>query len=272
VGENLERAETIASLASEPRGKYFVGRTWLSFFARHGGFSGTMVWGEPSADDVHAWEAFADLRLSPLCAPHATLFDASRVGLLGPSAFGVLAKYAAKRTSGLGERITRLGIVHRGSFAGAVAAGFTKLVPVPFPVEVFTDVDAALEWLGCAQDAPLLAELARVHDELASTAPIVRQLGAYLRDHLDATPVSAARALAVSTRSLQRRLAENRTTFRRELDAARVREAQRLLLAPETSITEAALRVGLTSPQHLSTLFRRCGFESPSTWRARAFR
>jgi AraC-like DNA-binding protein len=62
---------------------------------------------------------------------------------------------------------------------------------------------------------------------------------------------------------LQRRLTEQKTSFRQELDVARVRLAQRLLLESETSVTEVAIQVGLTSPQHLSTLFRKLGHASP---------
>lgn len=145
----LERALSFEALSPDPRGKYFVGNTWLSFFAPHGRFSGTIVWGEPSKADVAAWEACADLRLSPVCEPHATIFDAHAVERLGPTAFGQLAKYATGHMSELGNSITKLAIVHTGTFAGAVAAGFTKLVPVPFPTEVFTDVASALAWLGC---------------------------------------------------------------------------------------------------------------------------
>ncbi len=265
----LERAETLASLAPDPRGKYFVGRTWLSFFAAHGGFSGTLVWGEPSPADVKEWTACADLRLSEACAPHATIFDAASIDRLSPSAFGALAQYASRNLAGLSARITRLGIVHRGGFAGAVAAGFTKIVPVPFPTEIFRDAAKALAWLGCERDAALVEELRRVRDETRALVPILRALSTFLQRQPQATPAEAARALALSTRSLQRRLKEQDTSFRRELDRARVHLAQRLLEDSEASVTEVALQVGLTSPQHLSTLFRRCGHENPSAWRAR---
>ena len=265
----LERAEALASLAPDPRGKYFVGRSWLSFFAAHGRFSGTIVWGEPSPEDVKEWTVCADLRLSAACAPHATLFDAYKVERLSPAAFGALAKYASSRIVGLEARITRVAVVHHGGFAGAVAAGFTKLVPIPFPAEIFRDVAKALSWLGCEEDAPLLEELGRAQSEARAVAPVVRELATFLQRHPRATPPEAARAMALSTRSLQRRLREQSTTFRRELDTARVLLAQRLLEDSETSITEVALQIGLTSPQHLSTLFHRCGHESPSAWRAR---
>src|SRR5690348_8549949 len=111
----LQRAETLEDLTVDPYGKYFVGRTWLSFFAPHGRFSGTIVWGEPTPDDVRAWESCADLRISPICGPHATLFDAHKVERLGPSTFGELARYASKNVDGFRDRITRLAIVHAGS-------------------------------------------------------------------------------------------------------------------------------------------------------------
>jgi AraC-like DNA-binding protein len=263
----MTRVETIDALASDPRGKFFVGQNWLSFFAPHGRFSGTIVWGRPSSSDVEQWEACADLRLSPICEPHATLFDAHKVENLSPSAFGTLARYASKRMGRLSGGITRLAIVHAGTFAGAVAAGFTKLVPVPFPVEVFSDTTSALAWLGSESDAALLEEIWAAQDEARAVAPIVRQLAAYLAHHPRATPADAARALALSTRSLQRRLTEQKTTFRRELDAARVRLAQRLLRDSDATVTEVAMQVGLTSPQHLSTLFRRLGNAPPAEWR-----
>jgi AraC-like DNA-binding protein len=266
---SLQRADTLAALSPDPHGKYYVGRTWLSFFAPHGRFSGTIVWGEPTTGDVNEWTGAADLRLSEACVPHATIFDASKVDRLSPSAFGELARYAHRSLEGLGARITRLAIVHRGSFAGAVAAGFTKLVPVPFPTENFRDPLEALAWLGCSEDTPLLEEVGRARAEARVVSPVLRDLAMYLHHHPSATPSEAARSLALSTRSLQRRLNEHGTTFRQELDQARVRLAQKLLEDSEASVTEVALQIGLTSPQHLSTLFHRCGHENPSAWRAR---
>src|SRR5215472_297204 len=205
---SLQPAETLAELAPDPRGKYFAGRTWLSFFAAHGRFSGTLVWGEPSVADVELWGACADLRLSPACPPHASLFDGHRIEHLSPSTFGALARFASRSLAGFQQRVTRLGVVHGGSFAGAIAAGFTKLVPLPCPVEIFNDTSKALSWLGCDDDAPLLEELAQIHDDAKAVAPVVRQLASFLQHHPRATLAEAARALALSTRSLQRRLTE----------------------------------------------------------------
>ncbi|MBZ0237586.1 MAG: helix-turn-helix domain-containing protein, partial [Deltaproteobacteria bacterium] len=67
---------------------------------------------------------------------------------------------------------------------------------------------------------------------------------------------------------LQRHLRAAGTAFQRELDAARVRVAQRLLETSRASLTEIALDVGCASPQHFSALFRRVAGQPPSAWRA----
>jgi AraC-like DNA-binding protein len=70
-------------------------------------------------------------------------------------------------------------------------------------------------------------------------------------------------------RSLQRDLTASRTSFQRELDAARVRLARRLLQDSDSPLTEIAYDVGCASPQHFSKLFRRVVGVAPSAWRAR---
>jgi AraC-like DNA-binding protein len=262
----LRPADGLEELAKDPRGKYVTGRTWLTYFASHGRFSGTIVWGEPSAADVRAWEASASVRLSAACEPHPSLFDAHDIGRLGPRAFGEFARYLTRNASEMKARITRLAIRNAPTFVGALAAGFTKLVPVPFASDAFTDRAAALSWLGCEDEKSLVDQAEALRADL-DVAPIVRRLGDYLARHPSATPDAAARALAVSTRSLQRKLQAESTTFRDELDAARLRLAQDLLRDSNASITAIALEVGLASPQHLSTLFRKLGCESPREWR-----
>ena len=76
-------------------------------------------------------------------------------------------------------------------------------------------------------------------------------------------------ALGVSERSLQRQLRQEGTSFRREVDAARIRAARTLLADTDQKITVIALEVGCATLQHFSALFRRMTGETPSEWRAR---
>ena len=71
----------------------------------------------------------------------------------------------------------------------------------------------------------------------------------------------------MSERTLQRRLRDADTSYQDQLNQARIRAAQKLLLDTDTPITTIALEVGCSSPQHFSALFRRLVGETPSDYR-----
>jgi AraC-like DNA-binding protein len=100
-------------------------------------------------------------------------------------------------------------------------------------------------WLGRAQDAPLLAEVERLSAKARTLPAEVRQLAALLEGDPRATLAGAASSLAISKSTLQRMLAEHGTSFRSELDPARVRTAQRLLHESSERIARVAFDVGL---------------------------
>jgi len=83
------------------------------------------------------------------------------------------------------------------------------------------------------------------------------------------TVSEVGRAIGVSPRSLQHQLRQAGTSFRQEVNAARVRAAQQLLQASDTKLTSIAIEVGCASLQHFSTLFRKQTGLAPSAWRAR---
>jgi transcriptional regulator GlxA family with amidase domain len=76
-----------------------------------------------------------------------------------------------------------------------------------------------------------------------------------------------AKHLAVSTRTLQRRLSESRTTFRQEVALAKVRSAQRLLVQTDLSVTRIAIHVGFASSQSFARQFARFTGNSPGRFR-----
>lgn len=89
------------------------------------------------------------------------------------------------------------------------------------------------------------------------------------RDGLYPTLGELAAELHVSTRTLKRRLATERSSFRDLLDEVRQRDSQRLLLDPGRSIEEVALRVGYPDPSNFRRAFRRWTGLSPSAYRER---
>ena len=78
-----------------------------------------------------------------------------------------------------------------------------------------------------------------------------------------------ARRLGRSERSLQRDLQQAGTTFRGELEAARVELARALLVDTDLKIDSVARKVGCASAAHFATLFRRVAGETPSAYRER---
>jgi AraC-like DNA-binding protein len=264
----LALAPTLQAFSGAPAGRYIVLRTSLHFFAPHGALSGVVTWGEPTEADVSRMLAVT-LGIAGAGGPRVALIDAREIGRVDPFSFRALTRYADEHASSIVRRITKLAVVHAQDMVGAVAAGFFRVVRLPIPSETFTDVQQALAWLGQVQDAPLLAEV----DALAATARTlpaeVRELAALLETRPRATLAGAASSLAISKRTLQRLLAEHGTSFRSELDAARVRVAQRLLLESSEPIARVAIEVGCSSPQQLSEIFRRVVGEAPREWRAR---
>lgn len=267
-GAALVLAPTLPAFLRAPTGRYIVLRMSLHFFAAHGGLSGGVLWGEPTEADVTRMLAVT-LGIASVEGPRVALVDARGIGRVDPFGFRALTRYADEHASSIARRITRVAVVHAQDVAGAVAAGFFRVVRLPLRSETFTDVKQALAWLGRPQDAPLLAEVDALAAEARTLPAEVRDLAALLETRPRATLAGAASSLAISKRTLQRLLAEHGTSFRSELDAARVRVAQRLLLESNERIARVAIEVGCSSPQQLSGLFRRVVGESPREWRAR---
>jgi AraC-like DNA-binding protein len=264
----LVLAPTLPAFVGGPTGRYIVLRTSLHFIAPHGALSGVVMWGEPTEADVSRMLAVT-LGIASVAGPRVAFIDAREIGHVDPFSFRALTRYAEEHAASIVHRITKLAVLHAQDMAGALAAGFFRVVRLPIRSETFTDVTQALAWLGHAGEAPLLAEVDALAAKARTLPAEVRGLAALLEAHPTATLAGAASSLAVSKRTLQRLLAEHGTSFRSELDAARVRVAQRLLLESSERIARVAIEVGCSSPQQLSGLFRRVVGESPREWRAR---
>jgi AraC-like DNA-binding protein len=116
----------------------------------------------------------------------------------------------------------------------------------------------------------LARELDDIRAVLEGAHPIVGALAAWVASHLlDAGLEDAARDLALSTRTLQRRLREAGTTFHDVVTAARVDAAKRRMVTTQAPLAHIAADVGLATPQHFAQVFKRETGLSPSAWRAR---
>ena len=263
----LRAAADADDYRAEPLGAYLAMQRALVFCARRA-LWGFCLWGAPTERDIERMVPLLALELGRDVAPHASLVDVRRLDAADPRAFAVLAKYLRANFDAFRTRVTRLALVRPRGVLGATVAGFYQVAGAPYPVRIFDDMRSAAAWLRAPE---LVDSLEAAVAQASGLSPVVMQLRRWLDAHLDSASLArAARAVSRAPRSLQRDLAGARSSFQTEVDAARIRLAQRLLVETDSSLTEIAYDVGCASPQHFSTLFRRVVGAPPSAWRAKA--
>ena len=238
---------------------FLAGQNWLYFCADERLF-GQIYWGRPSGLDIERLFALWQVELSPATPPHSSYIDCRRLDTVSAEHFQAMATELTKNRALLGTKVQRQAIVRPPGLAGAVVAGIASVLPLPYPLQVFAEPKPALEWLS----APSLeTELERLVLEVNGDDALVRALRHHLGSNLEATLASASVELAVSTRTLQRRLLDIGSSFRSELQSARIERAQELLANSDNPITNIALSVGCGSAQRFSEFFRRATNTTP---------
>jgi AraC-like DNA-binding protein len=260
-------AANIDEFLLAPVERYVMGSTWLSFCTREG-LAGAVIWGQPAQADAESFVRAVPARGSPLAARRPRYVDVRRLEAPHPAAFQVFVEYVANHRTALEEAVARAAVVHAGGMSSALAAGFPSVATTPFPLELFTDPVAALRFLGHASPEVLASELESLQARASGMTPLVRDLRAFCSAHLTGASLgSAARALGVSERSLQRRLREEGTSFQNELNQARSEMAQHLLAHTDATVAEIAHEVGCASVHHFGALFRKMTGDAPARFR-----
>ena len=267
----VRRAATMGEFRAAPLGSCVTGRVWI-FYSPHRDFTGYTVWGRPTGDDFARLAQALDTVRDAKTGPRAFLIDLKSMGVPDTAAFDAAVRYTIEHHESLGRAIVRLAIVRSEGIAGALIAGFFRVVPRYCPVEVFTDAAEAMRWLGRSEDLAVLEEVEAIRTELLGASSFIGDLGSYLDATPRATLTTAARRFGLSERSFQRRLGEMRTTFSNELMRARVRAGEKLLAESDLPVSTIAFEVGCASPQHFATLFRKLSGLTPSAWRHRKAR
>lgn len=265
----LSRAADLEAFEADPVGRFHGASSWMHWCASPS-FWGVLLWGRPGREDALALIRSLRLELAAGARPHVSLVDVSRLSSVDLSAFELLNAYVSEQHRALSEKVSRLALVRPEGMAGAVTAGFYEVLEAPYPVKLFDTAANAVGWLAEAPGAALLPSLAEAHAGLTSRPPIVTQLRAKLRADLEMGSKEAARALAVSERTLQRRLSEANTSFQAELRAVRIESAKAMMRDSDASLTRIALDCGFRSLQNFSAVFRREEGEAPSAWRHKA--
>jgi AraC-like DNA-binding protein len=265
----MKRVADIERFRADPLGCFTIGRNWLHFCAS-AELWGVAFFGSPERADAEALCRSLAVELEPGVARHRSLVDTRQLERADTSAFTILQDFARQNLERSRQRVSHVALVRPTGIEGAVAAGFYTLIGEPFELAAFDDIARALDWLGESDGSSIVVELEGVIAAERGTSPFLSQIQSLLREHLaGANPERLCKALAVSKRTLQRRLQDAGTTFEKELQRARIAEAERRLLESDDPLTAVALDLGFASPQHFSRQFREVTGESPSDWRSR---
>jgi AraC-like DNA-binding protein len=264
------RSAHATEFSESPVGRYLAGRTWLLWCADPT-LCGLILWGRLDAGEVgRVLSSNRTLLELPTPRRRGVLADASRLEGIDGAAFSRLAAFVADTLPACERRTHRQAFVRPPGFLGALVAGFYEACGQPsYPIRTFTHAGEALGWLGSGDGAALSEELSALAVAASATPEAVRALRELLRSDLRLPLAAAARRLGTSERSLQRELRRAGTSFRVELDAARIRAAEVLLGQTDLKITSIALEVGCASLQHFSTLVRRLTGQTPSALRVK---
>ena len=265
-------ATALDAFLDAPTGRYAVVGTF-AFWCLDSGLAGVTTWGRMTEAMTQGLaDTFArvlDSQLGQRWPKRLSLFDASAVEGIDSHAFDLMDVYFRAHAARYADCLVKQAMVRPGGIAGSVLAGFFEVVPAEFPRAVFSSLPEALAWLGHEEPSTVVA-IEAMRREVSASPPEVMQLREALAGQFDgATLATVARRLAMSPRTLQRRLREAGTSFQTELNAAQVRAASALLADTDLKLTVIALEVGCSSLQHFSRLFRSVTGESPSAYRRR---
>lgn len=261
---------SVQQLLDSPVGCYLAGSFYVNWVYSRS-LIGTVYFGHPSVNDFPALVPLFELPGHPaLRAPYDVLVDCRRLEALSPDALEFLLRYleSARRFT---SRMRKVAIVRPAGHPGMVLAGvFYELVQSSFVAALFADAAEAGAWLDHDGAASAIAELDDCVDAVRGTPPELRRLQALLRAEPRSPSLERTAAqLYVSPRSLQRRLRQAGTSFRRQVEHARLRLAERLLCDHDLKLEAVAHQVGYSTLPHFIHAFRRATGEAPGEFRRR---
>ncbi len=260
----MRAAESIDDYIREWRDTYVLEREFCAFHASPDLF-GLIVWGRP---DVNAAQAITRSREPELLHPeaHRTVLDYRSLEVVDRDAFACMGQWVAANRDELTRRTAKVALVQPAEpFAAAIVAGFYRVVTPPYPSQLCSTIEEADAWLGGGVATPVGA----IRDLCAIGRPTTAQLSRLLERTPGIGIDEAARELAMTTRTLQRRLRDEGTSLRAESRKAMVRKAKALLTTTDEKIAEIARSVGCDSAQHFTELFKAETGMPPAAWRAR---
>jgi AraC-like DNA-binding protein len=241
----MRQAASLESFTSAPSGQWTAvacGVIWCHSPT----LVGAVVWGRPGARETQQiLEVFEHYEC--MAPRFDVLLDASRIGEIDAGAFDVLLEWSRTHREMLLERVRRRVSVVPSGLGGFALAGISVAVGGLDAVQLTSTARAGFEILCPGEAEAIDGEIETIAAGLGGTPGFLLELRAQFHAHTRGlTLEQMARSLSLSTRSLQRRLAEAGTSFRSELHDARFRAAREILSSSDEKLDAIAQRLGIT--------------------------
>ncbi len=264
----LEAALDIEGFLSRPIGRYVTGDHYV-VWSHSANLAGSAIWGTPDEFETRAIMRLWDFGRA-LPTPSGgidVITDGLHLERFDHGAFDLVVDYTRQRAGEFSRRYRRQAIVHPIGMTAAVMVGTFSLGGMSHEWKAFDNSAAAFAWLDRPEGRAVAVEVNTIVEAARGLAPLVREVRARLQERPDLTLAAAARDLGRSVRGLQRELERSGTSFRAEVERARILVAQRLLVDTDLKLEVVAQRVGCSSLPIFSRLFRRVLGETPSQFR-----
>lgn len=263
----MERALSEDDFFRAPLAKYLAGPS-LAYWCASPALWGVTVRGLLDRATVEQLTRWIEREHAIDVAPYTSILDGSQVSGLDEAAFALLVPFAAANRERQARRVERILLVPPASgVASPTIAGLGAVLAPAVPLDVVPSDSALYAALNAALAATARTVVPRMREVLSADGRLLDELRVLLRGGRGLG--QAAAALSISTRTLQRKLAELGTSFAAELMEVKLAEARRLLDASDAKIAAVAIDAGFSSAAHLSAAFKKRFGITPSEHRAR---
>ncbi|MCE9571873.1 MAG: helix-turn-helix transcriptional regulator [Deltaproteobacteria bacterium] len=233
--------------------------------------AGVVLWGTPDERALTDMMAACALVHHPrIVKRRRALIDCSAVEHIDAD---VLVGFSAQARGWVAtwERdVARHAVMIPSGWGGIVMAGALTAAGASHPIRITEDRATAYAFLEHPAAAAAHAAASQIADAVRGGSGLVHRLRVHVaRELATATAASAAQALGMSTRKLQRALARIGTSFSDELRRVRIMQAETLLVHSELKIEAISTRVGFGTASRLSAALRRERHVTASELRAR---
>lgn len=261
----FRHTRSLATFLRAPINACFVGEH-LRFW-HLGGLVAWKLWGAVDANDGRALVKCMETGLAfPLRRSLVDLRQLTSVDELG---FRVLHAWVEANRERVAQGLVRQALIRPQGVVGAVVSGFYAELNPGHEVKTFASLEEGVRWLKVDRSLPMDALVGEL-DAPPEGAELLQRFSAlFLEQSARATPRSIARALAMSVRTLQRRLREHGTSFHQQALVCRLTQARLLLATTDLKLSAIARESGFGSAQHLATVFKKELGVTPTGFRAR---